>query len=234
MANEAQQEADRVRAAYARRAQLGLDDRYAYWEPANLIIFQSRERALLSALRAASMLPLAGRRVLDAGCGDGSVLRDLLRYGAEASDLHGIDLLEDRVARARELTPGAHIEAGDVQQLPYEAGSFDLVLAFTLLSSVTDAAARQRVASELLRVTKPGGLVLVYDFWLNPLNRDVKALRRDDLRALFPARAIEFRGTTLAPPLTRLLLKAPGGWLAATLLEVIPFLRTHYVAAIRS
>jgi ubiquinone/menaquinone biosynthesis C-methylase UbiE len=213
---------------------LGLDDRYAYWEPANLFVFQSRERALLSALRAASMLPLTGRKVLDAGCGDGAVLRDLLRYGAEAADLDGIDLLEDRVARARELTPGAQIEAGDVQAMPYQAASFDLVLAFTLLSSVTDAAARQRVASELLRVTKPGGLVVVYDFWMNPFNRDVKALKRESLRTLFPGRQIAFYGTTLAPPLTRLLLKAPGGWLAATLLEVIPFLRTHYVAAIRS
>jgi SAM-dependent methyltransferase len=234
LTEERQAEAERVRAAYARRAERGLDDRYAYWEPANLFIFQSRERALLSALRVAAMLPLAGRKVLDAGCGDGAVLRDLLRYGADATDLYGIDLLEDRVAWARELTPGAQVEAGDVQAMPYQAASFDLVLAFTLLSSVTDAAARQRVASELLRVTKPGGLVVVYDFWINPFNRDVKALKRDDLRALYPGREIEFRGTTLAPPLTRLLLKAPGGWLAATLLEVIPFLRTHYVAAIRS
>jgi SAM-dependent methyltransferase len=234
LTEERQAEAERVRATYARRAERGLDDRYAYWEPANLFIFQSRERALLSALRAAAMLPLAGRKVLDAGCGDGAVLRDLLRYGADATDLYGIDLLEDRVARARELTPGAQIEAGDVQAMPYQAASFDLVLAFTLLSSVTDAAARQRVASELLRVTKPGGLVVAYDFWVNPFNRDVKALKRDDLRTLYPGSEIEFRGTTLAPPLTRLLLKAPGGWLAATLLEVIPFLRTHYVAAIRS
>jgi SAM-dependent methyltransferase len=226
--------ASRIRAAYARRAELGLDDRYAYWEPANLFIYQSRERAVLRALRAASMLPLAGKQVLDAGCGDGGVLRDLLRYGADATDLHGLDLLEDRVSRARELTPGAQIEAGDVQQIPYETGRFDLVLAFTLLSSVTDVAARKRVASELLRVTKPGGLVVVYDFWVNPFNRDVKALRRGDLRALFRGREIDFQGTTLAPPLTRLLLKAPGGWLAATLLEVIPFARTHYVAAIRS
>ncbi len=226
-------EAERVRAAYARRAKLGLDNRYAYWEPANLFTYQSRERALLKALRAASMLPLAGRRILDAGCGDGAVLRDLLRYGAVAGDLHGIDLLPDRVERARELTPGAHIEAGDVQQMPYEDASFDLVLGFTLLSSVTDPAARSRVVAEMLRVAKPGGLIVIYDFWLNPFNRDVKALRRDDLRAAFAGREIDFYGTTLAPPLSRILTKAPGGWVASTLLEVIPFLRTHYVAAIR-
>ena len=234
MSSDANREADRIVAAYERRAQLGLDDRYAYWEPDNLFTYQSRERAFLKALRGANMLPLSGRRVLDTGCGDGSVLRDLLRYGADAGNLHGIDLLPERVARARQLTPGASIEVGDAQRLGFDDASVDLVLAFTLLSSVTDAAARQRVVSQVVRVTKPGGLVVVYDFWVNPLNRDVKPLRRDDLQALFGGREVRFHSTTLAPPLTRLLLKAPGGWLAATLLEVIPFLRTHYVAAIRT
>src|SRR5947208_4432747 len=98
-------EADRARDAYARRAELGLDARYDYWQPANLFIYQSRERALLSALRDAGLLPLAGRWVLDVGCGDGAVLRDLLRYGAKAEDLSGLDLLPERVERARALTP---------------------------------------------------------------------------------------------------------------------------------
>src|SRR4051794_40634434 len=108
-----QDEADRVREAYARRAELGLDARYDYWQPANLFIYQSRERALLSALREAHLLSLMGRRVLDLGCGDGAVLRDLLRYGAKAEDLSGLDLLPERVARAQALTPGATIDAGD-------------------------------------------------------------------------------------------------------------------------
>jgi 2-polyprenyl-3-methyl-5-hydroxy-6-metoxy-1,4-benzoquinol methylase len=234
MSNDAEAEAERVRAAYARRAELGLDNRYAYWEPANLFIFQSRERAFLKALREKGFLPLTGKRVLDAGCGDGSVLRDLLRYGADATDLHGIDLLPERIERARELTPEATIDVGDMQKLAYENGRFDLVLCFTVLSSVTDKEARRRVVGELTRVTRQGGLIVVYDFRFNPFNGHVKALGRETLRDLFAGHDVSFYGTTLAPPLTRLLLKAPGGWLAATLLEVIPFLRTHYVAAISS
>jgi len=225
-------EAERVRAAYARRAELGLDARYDYWQPANLFIYQSRERALLGLLAGAGVLPLTGRRVLDVGCGDGGVLRDLLRYGARAADLHGVDLLPERVERARELTPGARIEVGDAQALPYEDAGFDLVLGFTLLSSVVDEGARRRVAAEMARVTKPGGLVVVYDFWTNPTNRDVRPLRRAELRRLFPGRRVEFRGVTLAPPVVRALVGLPGGWLACTALEVLPFLRTHYLAAV--
>jgi SAM-dependent methyltransferase len=223
-------EADRLRSVDLRRA--GTGSRYAYWRPENLFIFQSRERAVLRALRSANMLPLTGSRVLDVGCGDGAVLRDLLRYGAAPEDLHGLDLLIERVGRARALTPGATIDIADAQALNYEDGSFDLVLGFTLLSSVIEPEARARVASEMRRVTRHGGLVLLYDFWTNPLNRDVHPLKRDEVRSLFPGKRIDFQSTTLAPPLLRLLLKAPGGWIASSWLDVLPFLRTHYVAAV--
>jgi SAM-dependent methyltransferase len=225
-------EADRVRSAYARRAALALDARYEYWQPANLFVYQTRERAMLSVMHRAGALPLEGKRVLDLGCGDGAVLRDMLRYGARPSDLHGIDLLPDRVERARALTPGGHIDCADARHLPYDTGYFDLILGFTLLSSVTSAHARQQVTSEMARVSRPGGLVLIYDFWINPTNRDVHALRRSEVRALFRGRDVEFTSTTLAPPIVRALTRAPGGWIACVVLDMLRFLRTHYIAAV--
>jgi len=98
-------------------------------------------------LREPGLLPLTGRYVLDVGCGDGAVLRDMLRYGALAEDLSGLDLLPERVERARELTPGARIELGDARALPFDDASQDVVLAFTLLSSVMETTARRKVAS---------------------------------------------------------------------------------------
>src|SRR5256885_12130725 len=107
--------AARVRAAYERRAALGLDARYDYWQPANLFTYQSRERTFLDLLREQRALPLDGRRILDAGCGDGNVLLDLQRYGAERRFLAGIDLLPDRVERARALVPSADVREADTQ-----------------------------------------------------------------------------------------------------------------------
>ncbi len=232
MTTDVEREAERVRQAYRRRAERGLDARYEYWQPANVFVYQSRERVLLSLLRSGGLLPLAGRRVLDVGCGDGRVLHDLVRYGADPTDLRGVDLLAERIERARELLRGATFEVADAQQLPFDDGSFDLVLGFTLLSSVTDEGARRGVAGEMKRVTRPGGLAVLYDFWTNPLNRDARPLRRAEVRRLFAGRRVEFRGTTLAPPIVRALAPLPGGWLACTALEVIPFLRTHYLAAV--
>jgi len=91
-------EADRIRAAYARREERGLEARYSYWEPANLYLYQGRERALIGLLAGAGLLPMTDLRVLDVGCGDGAVLRDLQRYGARPENLVGVDLLAGRLA----------------------------------------------------------------------------------------------------------------------------------------
>ena len=233
MASEAEREAERVREVYARRAQRGLDARYEYWKPANVFVYQSRERELIRLLDDAALLPLSGRKVLDVGCGDGGVLRDLVRLGAAPDCQTGIDLLPERIERARRLSPGARFEVGDAQALPFADAEFDLVLGFTLLSSVTDEAARRRVASEMARVCAPDGAVVLYDFRLNPTNRDTRPLKAHDVRRLFGGWRATLRSVTLAPPLVRALAPLPGGWLACTLLEVLPFLRTHFLAALR-
>jgi len=233
MTDPAAREAERVRAAYARRARLGLDARYDYWQPANLFIYQSREREFVRLLRDLGRLPLGECRVLDVGCGDGGVLRDLVRLGARPSRLAGVDLLPDRIERARELIAGAAFVMADAQRLPFADGEFGLVLGFTLLSSVVDAGARARVAQEMARVCAPDGVIVLYDFWLNPFNRDVRPVSRRDLPALFPGFEVRARAVTLAPPLVRALAPLPGGRLACSLLEVIPFLRTHFLAGLR-
>jgi ubiquinone/menaquinone biosynthesis C-methylase UbiE len=172
-------------------------------------------------------------RVLDVGCGEGGVLRDLLRYGARPEKLAGVDLLLSRLASARALNPHMAFSVADVASLPYLDASFDLLLAFTLLSSVVDAGARRATASEMLRVLRTGGVLIIYDFWVNPRNPDVRPLRRAEVRRLFPGCTFNWRRVTLAPPLLRLLAPVPGGWLACYLLEKLPFLCTHFLVAVR-
>jgi SAM-dependent methyltransferase len=226
-------EAKRIRAAYARREEQGLEGRYSYWEPANLYLYQGRERALVSLLADAGLLPMTNLRVLDVGCGEGAVLRDLLRLGARPENMVGVDLLVSRLARARALNAGMAFSVADAADLPYPDARFDLLLAFTLLSSIVDVEARGAAASEMLRVLRPGGVLVIYDFWVNPRNPDVRPLRRAEVRRLFPGCAFNWRRVTLAPPLLRLLAgSAFGGWVACYLLEKLPFLCTHFLVTI--
>jgi ubiquinone/menaquinone biosynthesis C-methylase UbiE len=218
----------RVGAAYARRREKGLDSRYSHADPANLYLYQQRERALLESLARHGLLPLTHRRILDVGCGDGSLLRDLTRYGARPENLAGADLLSWRLTAGD--SAGAVLAAADARRLPFADAGFDLVLAFTLLSSVVEAESRRLAASEMVRVLRPGGLALVYDFWLNPTNPDVRPVRLAEMRRLFAGCRVEARRLTLAPPLLRLV--APRSWLACYLLEKVPFLQTHHLSAI--
>lgn len=226
-------EATRIREVYARRDEAGhaVIGRYSVFDEANLYLLQRLERDVLSLLRREGIVSLDGVRILDVGCGTGAWLRRFAMYGAQPERLAGIDLRAGAIHDARLLGPGMDLREGDGTALPWDDGSFDLVTQFTVFSSVLRAATRDRMAAEMRRVLAPGGVILWYDMTLNPTNRDVVGLGRNDVRALFPGCSLRVRRVTLAPPLGRLV--APRSWTAARLLEALPFLRTHLLVAIR-
>ena len=99
----------------------------------------------------------AGSSLLDVGCGSGQVALIASRNGVDAT---GVDIAENLVDRARERARVEGLRArffeADAEDLPFAAGTFDVV------ASVAGAmfAPRPRVAArELLRVCRPGGTV---------------------------------------------------------------------------
>lgn len=216
-----------MRAAYARRQERSSWASWAY-----VLAFQDRERHVLALLKRYGFLPLAKQAILDVGCGKGSWIRQFVRWGAQPENLAGIDILRDAVAQARRLVPGAvRLEIGNAAELPYPAAAFDLVLQSTVFTSVLDQDVRRKIASEMLRVIKPRGLILWYDFHMNnPRNPDVRRVTRREIRALFPGCHIDLQRVTLAPPLMRWL--APHSWVLTYALGRIPALCTHYLGAI--
>lgn len=189
----------------------------------------TRDRALLDLLRRRGVASLAGRRIVELGCAGGALLSRLLSYGAGAALLEAVDIDPMRVRRARAAAPGARVAVASAAALPYADGAFDLAFAFTFFSSVLDGETRRLASEEALRVLRPGGLLVVYDFWTNPINRRVRALRERELRALFGRAVTEVVRVTLAPPVVRAL----GGHAALCApLERMPFLRTHLLAAV--
>ncbi|HVG45492.1 MAG TPA: class I SAM-dependent methyltransferase [Longimicrobium sp.] len=221
----------RVLRAFARRRPA--DPRYEWSNPGQLFLAQSRERGLLRMLRARGLLPLRDRDVLEVGCGTGSWLRSLVQWGADPARVAAIDLIAERVAEARRLcAPGVRIEVANATAIPHPDAAFDLVLQSTVFTSVLDGETRRRIAAEMLRVLRPGGAVLWYDFHFdNPRNADVKAVTPREVRALFPGCRVSLRRGGLAPPLARRL--APLSWMACHVLEKLPFLCTHHLGVIQ-
>ena len=224
-------ELDRVREVYAERdRRRGLAARYDPLDPANLLLVQERERAVAVLLRCYGLVPLGEKRVLEVGCGTGGELRRFVGYGARPCNLHGIDLLPGYVESGKETSPTLHLVCGSADNLPYPDAWFDLVMQFTMFTSILDDAVRRRAAEEMLRVLKPSGVILWYDFWVNPINPDVRAIGLREIRALFPGCRLDARRVTLAPPLARRLARRL--WWACELLGALPCLRTHYLVAI--
>lgn len=98
----------------------------------------------------------SGRRVLDAGCGAG--WGTCLLLAARASSATGLDRDSDAVATARARIPGAHFVQGELTQLPWDPGVYDLVVCVDALEHAADL---EKALDELVRVLAPQGLLLV-------------------------------------------------------------------------
>ncbi len=106
----------------------------------------------------------AGMRLLDCGCGPGSITVDLAQAVAPGEAI-GIDPREDALAHGRALARERRIanvtfQAASVYQLPYPDGSFDAAFACAVLQHL---AAPLAALKEMRRVLKPGGVIGIVD-----------------------------------------------------------------------
>lgn len=104
----------------------------------------------------------AGTSVLDVGCGIGGSSRILAQnYGFNVT---GVTISPQQVKRAQELTPdglSAKFMVDDAMSLSFPDGSFDVVWSIETGPHIPD---KESFAKELLRVVKPGGLLVVADW----------------------------------------------------------------------
>jgi SAM-dependent methyltransferase len=220
----------RIQAAYARRQD---EARYSWFNPGHLFSVQDRERRVLGLLRELGFAALETKEIFEIGCGTGFWLRDFIKWGAQPTNLSGVDLLPDRMAKARALCPeGVKIQCGSAAKLAYPDETFDIVLQSTVFTSVLNDDIKRQMAAEMIRVVKGKGLILWYDYHVNnPWNPDVQGVKKAEIHRLFHGCQIDLRRITLAPPLVRFL--APYSWLVCHLLTAIPLLCTHYLGVIR-
>jgi ubiquinone/menaquinone biosynthesis C-methylase UbiE len=138
----------------------------------------------------------AGERLLEVGCGTGSLtftLADTVKF----AELHAIDYAQVYVdaARARNTDPRIRIEQGDAAGLAFPDARFDRALSLLVLHFVSDPAG---AVAEMRRVTRPGGVVAA-SVWDSPGGMIALRMFWDTAAMLDPA-AAELRGRALSKP----------------------------------
>ena len=136
-------------------------DTYTHGHHASVVAQHSRRTAEEAA---AFLIPRLrpGMRLLDAGCGPGSITAGLVKY-VDPGEVVGIDAEPGVLETARELTagvPNLSFGEGSVYALPHADASFDVAYAHQLMQHLADPPAALR---EMGRVVRSGGLVAVRD-----------------------------------------------------------------------
>jgi SAM-dependent methyltransferase len=113
--------------------------------------YRGRRRVIREALLALNLPP--GIQILDAGCGSGRNMIELAEFG----EVTGLELAEASVEAARERGVG-EVVAGSVDEMPFADDSFDLAVSLDVIEHLPD---ENQSLSELRRVVKPGGMLVV-------------------------------------------------------------------------
>ncbi len=176
--------------------------------------------APLRAISLRMLPPTAGMKVLDVGCGTGANLVPYVEAGCEA---FGLDASDAMLSQARKrLGERAQLILCDASSMAYDDGMFDLVRASMFLHELPPNVAGD-VIREMVRVTTPGGSLVLVDFATKGLTLKGRGLRvismiaeriagrehHRNCRAYLGARGIP--GLTVASPLTEVGSRVVGG-----------------------
>ncbi|MFC1584257.1 class I SAM-dependent methyltransferase [Fibrobacterota bacterium] len=168
-------------------------------------------------------------RILEVGSYAGNILYRMSALFPDAR-LYGLDIRQDPLRQGRKNLPGVHFVCGDGADLPFAAGTFDIVIQFVCLSSVLDVNIRKSICREMFDVLRPGGTLISLDMRYWSPNENVVSIGRTELKQNFRgASAVSFFPVWLLPPLQR---RVANPWLLK-MLYALSLLRSHWLCFIR-
>ncbi len=221
-----------LKSAYENRIGPNLDN-YSWFQPDVCLYRQERDRVMLDLLKRAGLSDISKLDIFEVGCGFGDNLLNLIKLGASPERISGSDIINSRIETAKYRLPQAvnHFTE-DSSEKSSKRDSFDLIIQFTVFSSILSDEMQVELANNLMHLLRKDGYILWYDFlYGNPKNVNVRGCSKRRVQELFPDAEIFFKKVTLAPPLCRSIVRYFP--LAYPLLNMFPILRTHSFALIK-
>ena len=114
--------------------------------------------------------------IVDIGCGYGRVLKILREEGYE--DLMGYDFSPRMIERGRRECPQIAFETMEEGKIPREDESADAAILFAVLTCIVSDESQKELVAEIRRILKPGGILYVNDYLLNPDERNRERYRK--------------------------------------------------------
>lgn len=220
--------ADQVRRVFDEyHGRQGADRNDAYLKPAVRLQNLYSELCFVEAL-SATRADRSSSEVLDVGAGNGASLATFISLGFPYRRLHGIDVVPEYVADGRQRWPHLDLQVMDGTKMTFPSARFDIVTSSGVFVQITDDAVAGQIAAEMVRVLKPGGHLVIRDWWFpHPDKARYRALGASRRARLFhQGLSIRhhryFRGS-LVPPLGRF-LSSYVPWLYGPVHGLLPFL----------
>jgi ubiquinone/menaquinone biosynthesis C-methylase UbiE len=110
--------------------------------------------------------------LLDVGCGSGLLLSKL---ASNCANISGIDYAQAMVDKAQILLPKAQFCCGEAKTLPFTSDSFDKLLSYSIFHYFPDREYALSVVKEMIRVVKPGGIILIGDVLDSSYENEIKS-----------------------------------------------------------
>jgi len=178
-------------------------------------------KQILDTLVKLRKVKLSEYKVLEPACGGGDKLRLLTEYGVKPENCYGFDVSDDAIRRCRRLSPGMmNFQLGDAFNMPYDDDFFDVILCSGLFGCYQSDDDGRKLATELARVLKFTGVLLICDLTENfeKVYGDNPAIMAKNLRGydtksgqLEALLSEHFQGVTIAPLFSHDIYNADNG-----------------------